>query len=49
MARGRPEKRESKGNKQSRSKSKQRNLKYFHCYKEGHFKRDCPEMKNKNK
>ena len=49
MARGRPEKRESKGNKQGRSKSKQKNLKCFHCHKEGHFKRDCLKGKNKNK
>ena len=49
MARGRPEKRESKGKKQGRSKSKQKNLKCFHCHKEWHFKRDFPERKNKNK
>ena len=49
MARDRPEKRESKGKKQGRSKSKQKNLKCFYCHKEGHFKRDCPKRKNKNK
>lgn len=49
MARGRPERRENKGKKQDRSKSKQKYLKYFHYHKEGYFKRDCPEMKIKIK
>ncbi|KAH9770104.1 hypothetical protein KPL71_012259 [Citrus sinensis] len=49
IERGRPEKRESKGKKQGISKFKQRNLKCFHCHKEGNFKIDCPERKNKNK
>ncbi|KAH9666456.1 hypothetical protein KPL70_020645 [Citrus sinensis] len=49
MARGKSEKRESKGKKQGKLKSKQKNLKCFHCHKEWHFKRDCPERKNKNK
>ena len=50
MAKGRPEKRENnKGNKRAKSKSKNKNLKCFHCHKEGHFKRDRPDRKNKGK
>ena len=51
IARGGPEKKDysNKNRKCSKSKSKNKNLKYFQCHKEGHFKRDCPERKNKEK
>ncbi|TXG74051.1 hypothetical protein EZV62_002630 [Acer yangbiense] len=53
MVRGRPDKRQWKknntGNNRSRSKSKPRHIKCYHCHKEGHIRRDCPERKNKKR
>lgn len=46
MAKGRLEKKDN--NKvRKKSKSRPKNLKCFQCHKEGHFKKDCPERKNK--
>ncbi|KAJ9697688.1 hypothetical protein PVL29_007014 [Vitis rotundifolia] len=44
--RGRLDKRNNKGNASSKSKSHGKR-KCYHCQKEGHFKRDCPERKSK--
>ncbi|KAH9648891.1 hypothetical protein KPL70_025781 [Citrus sinensis] len=33
--------------KQGKAKDKNKTLKCFQCHKEGHFKKDCPERKNK--
>ncbi|KAH9770122.1 Integrase catalytic domain-containing protein [Citrus sinensis] len=38
----------AKNQKQSKPKTKPKDLKCFHCHKEGHFKNDCPDLKNKN-
>ncbi|XXG39781.1 hypothetical protein AAC387_Pa01g0653 [Persea americana] len=49
VARGGTEKKEHNRRGRSRSKSKTRKLKCFKCYKEGHFRKDCPERKGKEK
>lgn len=38
-----------KNMKPKKNKTKPQNLRCFQCYKEGHFKKECPKRKNKKK
>lgn len=44
LVRGMPKGKGCKGHGKSKSKSR-RSRNYFHCHKEGHFRRDCLERK----
>ena len=45
----RTDKYDGKKKKQGNNKQNTKGKKCFQCQKEGHFKRDCPELKNKKK